>query len=249
MSKYNYVEFELDNKIIKINKYGKNSINELNDKILSYLYKIYGPYGFIYNDINSININGKILESQLISKSVNNFTIFKKFIIDYNINTGDEFLTEIEKRFGEIYYYDSDFFKNETYNILKKTSRKGVIGEKKCKNIFKMYAKSIGHDIELIEPTKDEDLRGIDAKFILNNKYYYLQVKPYISYAETDYKYYEIKSTGSLTIFNIDYLILYNKNNINSDVLICRNIKNNIVVVGNMFLSDKESTTIIKHSC
>ena len=86
MSKYNYVEFELDNKIIKINKYGKNSINELNDKILSYLYKIYGPYGFIYNDINSININGKILESQLISKSVNNFTIFRKFIIDYNIN-------------------------------------------------------------------------------------------------------------------------------------------------------------------
>ena len=40
-----------------------------------------------------------------------------------------------------------------------------------------MYAESIGHDIKLIEPTKDEDLRGIDAKFILNNKYYYLQVK------------------------------------------------------------------------
>jgi hypothetical protein len=59
--------------------------------------------------------------------------------------------------------------------------------------------------VDIISPTIQEDVSGIDAKFMWNNKELTIQVKPFTRIVKSDERAY---SQGSLSL-NTDYLILY----------------------------------------
>jgi hypothetical protein len=61
--------------------------------------------------------------------------------------------------------------------------------------------------VDIISPTIQEDVSGIDAKFMWNNKELTIQVKPFTRIVKSDESV-RAYSQGSLSL-NTDYLILY----------------------------------------
>jgi hypothetical protein len=157
---------------------------------------------------------------------------------------------------NNIYHYDGNFFERETLSILVNTTRKGNDEEKKAKEVFNNYA--INNKIQIIiqDPTLEEDINGVDFKFIHNGKTFTVQVKPYEYYeiiADSDLpvsfsdnakknlsnisQSIRVKSSGSLSL-NTNYLILYKDGN----YIILKNPSNNrIKIVGNEFTTDKSN--------
>lgn len=210
----------------------KYLISSLNQKILKFLEKTYGPSGFIYGQDNrDIRINNKILNTEYISKMVNNYTIFKTFIRENSIKNEKDFYQKIESSFNDIYSPDGDFFKRQTLPILINTTRKGNMLEKKAKEAFVKFAKTKGLEIELISPTVTEDIKGIDSKFIHNGKTLTIQVKPLSDLHEIENNI-EVVSDGSLSL-DTDYLIVVGVKRI----VIAR--AKNVSIIGNRFLIPK----------
>ena len=222
------------------NKFGANSISSLNKDIIEYITNVYKDYGFEYQSGNKdININGVIINTEYIDKMVNNYTIFKTFIRENNIRNDVDFYKLIRANFHNIYNYNGDFFKRQSLPILINTTRKGNIGEIKSKSKFIEYAKSVGLDITIIDPTMEEDIRGIDAKFKYNKREIKIQIKPFtyyenkksIRYSESEI---HVKSNGSLSVESIDYLMLYSDNN----YIIIKNIPSSrIQIKGDIFVA------------
>lgn len=219
------------------NKYGEKSLQSLNQKIFNYIIYVYGPFGFKYGENKDININGKIINTEYISKMVNNYTIFKTFIRENGITTEDAFYNLLENDFNDVYHYNGVFFKRQTLPILINTTRKGNKAEKLCKEKFADFAKSKNLNIIIEDPTIEEDVRGIDAKFSHNNRYITIQIKPFtkISYVDDDML---IKSNGSLSIGLVDYLMLYRINPNDIQYVILKNtLASPIKIKGDTFIS------------
>ena len=225
------------------NKYGgKRSIAYLNAVIKSFIEKTYGPFGFRYpNDTNNyqhfdLEINGRVINTEYIAKMVNNYTIFKSVIRIFNLKDEESFYHFMMNNLNNIYHYNGDFFKRETLPILINTTRKGNRFELKSKEIFLNYANSNGIQITIQDPTLDEDIRGIDFKFLHNNKTFTVQVKPYTDYSISD-DIISVTSSGSLSL-DVDYLVLYS----DDSYIILRNPKNNrIGIEGKTFKTDKSN--------
>jgi hypothetical protein len=214
------------------------SISYINNKIKKYIDNIYGPYGYKYDkNINiDININGLILNTEYISKMVNNYTVFKTFIKENKVKNQNEFYNLLESRFDDVYHFNGDFFKRQTLPILINTTRKGNINEIKSLDKFKDILNDRNINIEIINPSIIEDIKGIDAKFVYNGKMYTIQVKPFSNLAidNSDYK---AKSDGSLSL-GVDYLILYKEDN----YIILKNPKNNpIKIDSNYFVYNQNN--------
>lgn len=195
---------------IQTNKYGSpfESISWLNQKIFEYVNNTYNRYGFKYgNNDKDLNVDGLLIKSEYISKMVNNYTIFKKMIEINNIKSESDFYHYMIENLYDIYNFKGKFFKSHTLPILINTSRKGNIGEKKSLDFFKNELKKKGINVDIIQPTIEEDVSGIDAKFFWNNKIVTIQVKPYDNLSITD-GIVRAFSQGSLSL-NTDYLILY----------------------------------------
>jgi len=153
------------------NKYGPNSLATLNSDILEYITDIYKVYGFIYQSGNKdIDVNGKLINTEYIDKMVNNYTIFKTFIRENSIKNETDFYSLIRSKFDDVYNYNGSFFNRQTLPILINTTRKGNVNEIKCKQKFADFAKSKNLNIVITDPTVAEDVKGIDAKFIHNNR-------------------------------------------------------------------------------
>ena len=217
------------------NKYGPNSIASLNSEILDYITKIYGPYGFSYQSGNKdIDVNGRLINTEYIDKMVNNYTIFKTFIRENNIQDDITFYRLIKSSFDDIYHYDGSFFTRQTLPILINTTRKGNVNEIKCKQKFTDYAKSKGLNIVIVDPTIDEDVKGIDAKFNHNGGEFTIQIKPFNEYKIIDNKLYA-KSAGSLSVGSVNYLMLYS----DEEFIIMKNKKlDPIRIKGEVFITD-----------
>jgi hypothetical protein len=194
------------------NKYGDDSIANLNQKIYAYIHQVYGPFGFVYPRAGAINqdidVNGELINTEYISKMVNNYTIFKTFIRENKITDADTFYRLLESKFDDVYHYNGSFFKRQSLPILINTTRKGNSNEIKCKQKFVEYAKSRNLNIVIVDPTVAEDINGIDAKFNHNGREFTIQIKPFTQYKTIGDSLYA-KSAGSLSIGSVNYLMLY----------------------------------------
>lgn len=192
---------------IYIKKYGKfPSVSLLNDKIAQYVREVYGPMGYIKNVNSVFELGGVEVDVQLM---INNYTIFKRFIIENKINSASDFFNKLVENFSDVYHYNGNFFNKYTKYILSITKSKGKEAENLVFDKFKEFSKSKGLDIEIIEPTKEEDIEGVDGYFIYKGKKYTIQVKPGIG-GLLKYKdgFYKMKSQGSLSL-NTNFLFLY----------------------------------------
>ena len=87
------------------NKYGPNSLSNLNSDILEYITGIYKVYGFSYQSGNKdIDVNGKLINTEYIDKMVNNYTIFKTFIRENSIKNETDFYRLIRSKFDDVYH-------------------------------------------------------------------------------------------------------------------------------------------------
>lgn len=225
------------------NKYGHDSIAELGKKIYNYIKGVYGPFGFTYPmsgafdaaeyEHRDLNIGGRLINTEYIAKMVNNYLVFKNFIRENAIRDASTFYALLESNFADVYHYEGDFFKRQSLPILINATRKGNYNEIRAKAKFVEYAESQGLDITVTDPTLDEDLRGIDAKFRHKGKELTIQIKPFTQYKiEADKLY--AKSPGSLSINSVNYLMLYS----GREYLIIKNlVKSKIEIVGDNFIA------------
>lgn len=216
------------------NKYGPNSIADLNQKIYKYIGDVYEKYGFSYQSGNKdIDVNGKLINTEYIDKMVNNYTIFKTFIRENKIKDENTFYSLLESKFDDVYHYNGDFFKRQSLPILINTTRKGNVNEIKCKQKFAEFAKSKNLNIVITDPTVAEDVNGIDAKFTHNGREFTIQIKPFSEYKTISDKLYA-KSAGSLSVGSVNYLMLYS----DTEYIIIKNLTSNpIAIKGDVFTS------------
>lgn len=212
------------------------SISYLNNKIKNYIDTVYGPYGYKYGDNSDININGLVINGEYISKMVNNYTIFKRFIKDFSINSEDEFYEKIVDNFDNIYHYQGDFFKNNSLPILINTTRKGNINEKKSLTKFEQVITNKGIEITMQKPSIKEDIKGVDGKFAHNGKSYTIQVKPFSNVSIKNGRVYAT-SDGSLSL-GVNYLILYKGE---SYIILKNPPKNKIIIDGQNFVYNQDN--------
>jgi len=224
------------------NKYGTNSISNLNNNILRYITKIYQPYGFRYQSGNKdIDVNGRLINTEYIDKMVNNYTIFKSFIRENNIKDEITFYRLINSKLDDIYNYNGDFFNRKTLPILINTSRKGNIGERNSLEFFKKsLQEKKGISVNFISPTIEEDISGIDAKFIWLGKEITIQVKPYDRVFTNELtRKVKAHSQGSLSL-NTDYLIIYN---LQSFIIVKGK---DVIIEGNFFIFQEDKVVAKK---
>ncbi len=215
----------------------KSEINNLNNDIIVYITEIYKDFGFKYQSGNiDINVNGKVINTEYIDKMVNNYTVFKTFIRENGIKDKYTFYSLMRSKLYDVYHYNASFFNRQTLPVLINTTRKGNIGEIKCKQKFTEYANSKGLNIIIDIPTLEEDIRGIDGKFSHEGKEFTMQIKPFTKYEELDNMY--VQSDGSLSLGSIDYLILYS---ISEYIIVKNSIKNLIKIDGNNFICPLDS--------
>jgi ASC-1-like (ASCH) protein len=210
------------------------SIQNLNQMIKKYTDSVYTPFGYQYGKNVDIKINDNlIINGEYISKMVNNYTVFKRFILENKIRNEDEFYSLLLSNLYDVYHYNGEFFKNHTLSILINTTKKGNIAEKRSLDSFKDVVSERGINIEIQSPSMEEDIKGIDAKFTLNGKNYTIQVKPFTSVHNKDGKRYA-KSPGSLSL-GVNYLILYKEH----EYIILKNPPSNpITIRGEFFVYD-----------
>jgi hypothetical protein len=106
-----------------------------------------------------------------------------------------------------IYHWKGKYFLTYVLPILIATSR-GNDGEINSLRFFvEELNKKMNIIVDIISPTIQEDVSGIDAKFMWNNKELTIQVKPFTRIVKSDESV-RAYSQGSLSL-NTDYLILY----------------------------------------
>jgi hypothetical protein len=196
--------------IITTNKYGTKSISALNGKIRLYLNEIYKPFGYSYgkNFDEDINVDGMLINTQYINKMVNNYMTFKRIIQLEGLRTEDEFYSYMENNMSDVYHWKGKYFLTYVLPILIATSRRGNEGEINSLRFFvEELNKKMNIAVDIIAPSIQEDVSGIDAKFMWNNKELTIQVKPFTRIVKSDESV-KVYSQGSLSL-NTDYLILY----------------------------------------
>ena len=147
----------------------------------------------------------------------------------------------------DVYNYKGLYFDEKTLPILIATTRRGNKGEQDSLIFFKNELLKKGIQCVMISPTPEEDLSGIDGKFIWNGKELTIQVKPYDNIMEND-GLVSAYSQGSLSLKivgsskNVDYLVLY-KLEKNSFIIVR---SSNTTVQGNLFKFPKDKIISMK---
>lgn len=220
-------------------------VNEINKCIKDETNKWYKPFGYKYSLNNNpfdINIGDLIINTEYIMKMVNNRTVFYTICKEEKITNSEDFLIFMKdfSNLKKYYYYEGLFFKN-VLEILISTTRKGNKGEKASLKYFKWFMDVKGFTIDVVSPTLEEDIKGIDGKFIFKGVEKTIQVKPYENFI-IENKIGTATSNGSLSL-NTDVLILYKEkalkvNGYPDYNYIIANQKN-VKIVGNQFILDK----------
>jgi hypothetical protein len=191
--------------------YGTNLHFDLNNsKKRSFLLKkIYNKYLPEYNNYKDLDMSfmGKMIYNNAIILVIKKIADSNNYVIE---NSEDilQFITQNEY---ELFNPKGKYF-NSIYNKLKDTSELGNKIEDISKSIFIEYARSKNIDIELLNPNVEEDKRGIDIYFILNNKKYTIQVKTLNRIIENNEYYVYI--SGHYTNISTNYVIFTNSKSI-----------------------------------
>lgn len=234
IKKYN--EFlDLPNRI-SLNDEKRKELGDIISKALIDYYNIYR----VPNDI-VFHLGGKSFKGEYIRKARNNRTLFSRVIKDQNLKTPDELINFFKNNIHDLLHYEGKWF-DDVYFLLKNTSSKGKREEQKAYKDFEEYAFSKGIDIQVQEPSLQEDLSGIDGFFEWKGKKYTIQVKPLKYYQ--DYKIDTSKvivfCDGSLKDLDVDYLIATNE----KETLIFRARQSK--TKGSYFLFPKEDLLLTK---
>jgi len=193
----------------------KGEISKINIFIKNYINNVYGKFGYKYPGQNlDIHINKDlIIDCEFVNKMLNNYIIFK-FICNINsLKTIEDFSFFMSKYSNlEKYYHYNGFYNKEILSILFNTIKKGRIGEKISLKFFeRTFNKKSNQEIRIIEPTLDEDLKGVDGRFLFKGNEYTIQVKPFSDIIE-DNESVKFLSVGSVSL-STHYLVLYRKTN------------------------------------
>lgn len=168
--------------------------------------------------------NGVTLNTEYLTKAVNNQLLLKKIIDDprreiiTNVNSKEDLFMFLTDNKFDLFNYDGKYFKY-VYGLLASSSKRGRMFEEKAFQKFKDFAKKKGMDIEILDPTLEEDKNGgIDGKFLWNGRMITIQVKP-VDYLfkdkKSDISEYDdnnlvARCKGDIKILKTDYLILAN---------------------------------------
>ena len=233
INKYKMFESTVDLETVQVEK---SEISTINGIIRNYLTQVYGQFGWYYGAKSEIQIpDFGIVDSDYIDLFINNYTIFKNVAKTYRLKIEKDFLNFVKNNLELIYNYKSKFFIYNSLPIVIRTKRKGNHGEQLVLQKFKELTITRGFEVELVTPTLDEDIKGVDAKFILSGKTYTIQVKPMSKFEILPDKIL-IESPGCLTLNKYgvmpDYLFFYSDN---QDVLFLKN--RGILSIGNSFES------------
>lgn len=200
--------------ILKIERF---EISNLNKLIIGFLDVAFRQYGYRYGKNNkTIIVNEQPLETEYLNKFVNNITLFGVIAERNNLKTKEQFISYIRTNMKDLYSPSGSQF-IENYKIIENTAKKGKRGEEACKNNFEeLLFNKTGLKINIEEPTDaEEDIKGIDGKFIFKNKLVTVQVKPFTKY-EIQNNNIIVYSNGAMG-FSTHYLLLYREHKIGID--------------------------------
>ena len=224
---------------------------EVNSNVYKYISKTYRYKPYSGN--NQIKINNNVFYSEYIDKFINNMRIYENACRNNNIRDKETFKSYINSNLYDLYHYNGNFFE-ENYNTVINTTAKGRRGEVFSLTYFQnlLNNKYPGQKIEIEiknadEKTPDEikkDVGGLDGSFMWDGKEISIQVKPFDRYDE-NIDDIIIKSSGSMEIHNVIYLILYREKYKDKkylyDIIILKNDKNQIKVQGDTYTTNKEN--------
>lgn len=228
---------------LKVREYGSTaSIGWLNRIIKDYTNLVYGPFGFSYfSGDKDIDVMGMVINTKYIDLMANNRRTFEAAGLLLGATNEADFFRLMQENLRELYHYEGKYFK-VVLDIIIKCVRKGNLGEKfAVKFMHDVLYQKTGKLVDMIDPTLEEDISGIDSKFEWDGRMVSVQVKPFDGEIAKDGKI-NAHSQGSLSIDikskkgerlkRVDYLALYNLKS--KSAIIVRG--DNVEVQGNYFV-------------
>ena len=161
--------------------------------------------------IPSQEFDNKGSDISIINKAIGNLTIINWMINTFDFKTFDELISFVENNKLSLFKTSGIYF-NELHDILKISERKGIKNEKKAIKYIKLYLKSKSLKFKIKRTplcSRQDVIEGIDIIITIDNKEWYVQVKPLKSYTIGDT--YEIISSGKIKKYNIHYYIFVNE--------------------------------------
>ena len=159
------------------------------------------------------NIAGKIINTEYLSKWLNNRTFREVITKDFNLSPNYQDLINflIENKY-DIFNMDGKYF-DIYYKIMEVTTLKGKDTEKRSLIVFGDFVNSrgIAKVVEFIDPTTEEDKKGIDSFALLDNgSRVTIQVKPLSKVKSNTSDYVELISAGDVRKITTQFLIVAN---------------------------------------
>lgn len=200
--------------------FDSDKVKEIRKEIKDYLFTIPEFTSDFYGASRNINVSGKTLNSEFISKLPNNISVLygvwniaKR--LGHTIVSADDFILWVGSNLEDLFNPSGKYF-DEIYIRLNKATDIGKSKELDANNFFTSYAKANGLDVNLLSPstTEEDSLGGIDYYFIHNGKKATIQVKTLDSMTQELYnneKCYVAKIGGDFTDIKTNYLILMSK--------------------------------------
>jgi galactitol-specific phosphotransferase system IIB component len=220
----------------KLNKFGvthqqhrlyKNII----DETLSEIYPDKVSFDGVYYIVKQ-NFDKKGADISIVNRAIGNIALVEWIVRNFNLNSFDELIEFIRKHKISLFKAHEIYF-DAVLQILKRSERKGLKNEKKAIQHIKSYLNNKNIEFKIRQTplySKQDVIDGIDIILTINNKEWYVQVKPLRSYiiGET----YEVISSGKIKKYNnIHYYIFVNSKECllvaNKDLL----VKNGLVYV------------------
>jgi len=199
-------------RLFKIDKYLINfdaAKTEEKEKLVRSIINEYYPE---INKSDTININGRLLSSELLNKSQKNIKIMHviaDIMLDLNmtVNHPDDIINFIRNNSYDLFNVDGAYF-DMIYNALRGVTESGALREQEGSNLFKKYALSKGFDVEILPPdSSDQDIAGVDAYFKVEENPYTIQIKTLDSIDLVD-NFYHVFISGDFTKIKTHYLVL-----------------------------------------
>ena len=147
-------------------------------------------------------------EISIINRAIGNITLIKHLINTFGLKTFKDLITFVKNNKISLFKATGNYFES-VLEILKKSERKGIKNEKKAIKFIKRYLKSKDIKFSLKQTplySRLDVIDGIDIILTIENKEWYVQVKPLKEYSIRN-NWYKINSSGKIKEYDIHYYI------------------------------------------
>jgi hypothetical protein len=160
------------------------------------------------NDNRVIQIDGKIVNTEYISKWLNNRNFRDVITKDFDLVKEPNALVEfLNQNKYDIFNVNGKYF-DRYYRVLESSSLTGKVTEERAKKIFEEFCKSKDKTVVIKTPTVIQDKKGIDSIFIIGGRPCTVQIKPLSSVKSKTPDYIELVSAGDVRKIITEYLIV-----------------------------------------